>query len=296
MVAVCPHAHGVAGARVHQDKQRAPVLDWARYVDGDLNAGLERLAREPAAQSSNCTSLVDIGDYSLMLIDKPSVPASELRQAVRWQVKDLLDFPIDDAVVDIFDVDAQSGNRIYAVAARSSHVRQRIEQLEQAGFDPRTVDIPEFAIRNIAALLPEDAGGVGVINLGERDGLITLTRQDTLYLSRRIDVGSERLLANGAVMSEQTEGLLDAIVIEVQRSLDYYESHFSQPPVQAVVVAPLATEIPGMVDYLGAQLGVNVRSLDVNELLDTAEPLDQQTQFQCLTAIGAALRDAGAAA
>ena len=89
---------------------------------------------------------------------------------------------------------------------------------------------------------------------------------------------------------ESCQRWLDTIVIEVQRSMDYYESHFSQPQVTALVMTPIGKEIPGVTEYLTEQLQIPARILDVNELIDSSEPVPTLVQSRCLLAIGTALR------
>jgi hypothetical protein len=61
--------------------------------------------------------------------------------------------------------------------------------------------------------------------------------------------------------------------------------------VSGLVVAPLEENIPGLLGYLGGNLGVPVRLLDLNALMECEETLSDQQQSQCLFAIGAALRE-----
>ena len=51
------------------------------------------------------------------------------------------------------------------------------------------------------------------------------------------------------------------------------------------------TPAPMLTDYLADQLSVEVRPLDLNQLVRCEEPLDEALQARCLTAIGAALRE-----
>ena len=180
---------------------------------------------------------------------------------------------------------------VYVVAARSAVVKQRINQLLEAGLKLNTIDIPELCYRNIASLLPEDVGGVALICLARQRGILTLTRQETLYFSRRLQTGAEILWRDDVdQLTPEIEGWLDSIVIEVQRSLDYYESNFSAPPIAGVVLAPLGKKIHGIAEYLSSQLGLPCRVLDLNELIDCPRPLAEQGQVFCLPAVGAALR------
>jgi MSHA biogenesis protein MshI len=86
---------------------------------------------------------------------------------------------------------------------------------------------------------------------------------------------------------------LDTIVIEVQRSLDYYESHFAQSTVTGVVLGPLPWRTEGVLSYLSSQLGLPTRVASLEELIDLPTPLAPALQARCLLAVGAALRGGG---
>jgi len=303
LVAVAFNSAGVCVARVQRSEETPPVLDACEYhaaADRDARArALVRLVRKHRLDDSACTLVMELDTYSLLLVEAPEVPPEELRAAVRWKIQDYIDFHVDDAVIDVFDVPAHKGagkpRLMYAVAARLPMVRERAELVQDADLDLAVVDIVELAQRNIAAQLPEDASGVALLSLSDTSGLITLTRQATLYLARRLETGvrafdelrpqdtGERL--NGALQS-----WLDTLVVEVQRSLDYYESNFAQPAIANLVVAPFEGWGEPMTRYLAEQLGIAVRVLDLNRLVDCAQPLEAEVQARCLPAIGAALR------
>ena len=299
-VAVCFDEHAISLARVRRDKDMPPMLDYCEVQQVDnlslQGAELARLTNNHHLDNYECVSTLELGNYNLLLVEAPDVQPEELRAAIRWRVKDLIDFHIDDAVVDVFEVPNQKtagrNKMMYAVVARADVVKQKIEQLIKAGLHLNVIDIPELALRNIAALLPEDVGGVALVYIGESSGLITITRQSTLYFSRRIEIGLRELPET--IMSADNDlvtSWLDSIIVEVQRSLDYYESHFSQPQVSAIVVSPMSKEVPGMLNYLSSQIDVPVRTLNVNELIDVTEPVSVEMQSYCMLAIGAALRE-----
>lgn len=305
VLAVCPGAEGLAVAMVRRDKGVSPTLETWHYLPladtDDVGETLSRMVKGERLKQVDCTSALDLNAYTLLLVEAPDVPASELKAAMRWRVKDLIDFPVDDAVIDVFEVPAQKSagrtRMVYVVAARAAVVKQRVDLLLDAGLKLTTIDIPELCIRNLTSLLPEDVGGVAFVYLARGRGLITLTRQSTLYFSRRLQTGAEILWQQDIDrLTPEIEGWLDSIVIEVQRSLDFYESHFSAPPIAGLVVGPLGRQVAGVAEYLSSQLGLRSRVLDLNELIDTREKLSPQMQAQCLQAIGAALRVEGKAA
>ena len=291
-----------------------PHLNFSLFtpVDSDENAPslLQRLSKEHQLDASHCISVAAQESFSLLLVESPEVEASELKAAVRWRIKELIDFHIDDAIIDVFDIPGQKERGrpklMYVVASRTSTVQQHIDLLEQNHLNLSVIDIPELALRNIAALLPEDKSGVATLYIGRDHGMLVVTRDQNLYLSRRIDIGLGQLQSYLEAPAEEDEFVLDGeepampvqleramdnIVLEVQRSLDYYESHFSLPPVSGLVIAPMEEDIPGVMGYLGANLGVPVRMLDLNALIESDETLSDKQQSQCLFAIGATLRE-----
>ena len=272
-------------------------------ADEDSKDVLNALIKQHGLEKIPSVSLVSQGSHSMTQIEAPDVPPAELKAAVRWRIKDLIDFHIDDAVIDVFEIPGRSNedksNMMTAVATRVSTVREQVDMMEAANLSISAIDIPELAMRNVAGLLEEDVKGVAMLYFSRNSGLMTLTRQRYLYLSRPIDVGAEYLMQlatpTGAEgldgMDMRLQGLLDKIVLEVQRSLDYYESHFAQAPIKTVVIAPLQKTVPGMLEYLTANLSLNVRMLDFNELFESDVELDPETQANMMLACGAALRE-----
>lgn len=295
LTAIGVSAAGVCLARIVREPGRRPRLVARDYRPLAAGQGadklLAQLAREHGLKRASCTTVLNDGDYKLLLTEVPDVPPDELKSAVRWRVKDLIDFHINDAALDVFDIPGQEGGgssstrEMYVVAARSQAVQARVDLLEGAGIGLQIIDIPELAQRNLAALLPEDTQGVALLSFSERGGLITLTRQGLLYLSRPLSTGVHELQDEAA-----HPGHFDQVVLEVQRSLDYYESHFRQAPIRNLVVAPLPFDAATFVNHLGGNLGVQVKGVHLGQLLELDGDLPPAWQNACLATLGAALR------
>ena len=256
--------------------------------------------KEYGISHAPCVGLMEPNSYNLLLVEAPSVAATELKAAVRWRIKDLIDFHIDDAVIDVFDIPGQGQlgrpRMMYVVVSRASLVQAYIQRAQEAKLHLSVIDIPELALRNIAALLPEDHNGVALLHFTQHGGYITLTRQASLFLTRTLETGLD-VLQQGINASSAGDALhptlqrgLDSIILEIQRSLDYYESHYTQPPITHLVITPLEKDLSAVVDYLTANLGITVRQLDLNQTLLCDPPLSKTLQARCLLSIGAALR------
>ena len=262
------------------------VVFHARASSEQSGRDLKRLLERSPATSYRASALLDRSSYHLLLVEAPDVRPDELRAAVRWRIKDLIGFHVDDAVIDVFEIPdqrhAHRNRMMYAIAARATRVSELANLLESAGLDADVVDIPEMAVRNLAMLLPEERDGLAFVHLNDDGGIITISRQGTLYLTRRLDLGSR------ALMGADVSAACDSVLLEVQRSLDYYDSHFSHGPVAAVALSPTAAAT-ALADYLPQQLEVAVLAPPVEELLTFDEPI-AGLDGDDLLAIGAALR------
>jgi len=318
------HVQRVGGGVLRLDAltidQGANDEEWAQQ----LVAGVKSI--DPA--QSRVTSVLPNDSYQLLLVEVPNVPASEINSAARWQIKDLLDFPVDDTVVELFKMPEQSTRdanpMAYAVATRRSSIREHTELLQAAGFALDIIDIPELCTRNVATLLPQDADGVAFFHFTETHGILTITRQGVLYLIRRFDIGRSAIKSaatvdvtpaeleistmlqiakspddydsySGVTADSTRTELVSAIVLEIQRSLDYYEGHFDCGPPTELVLAP-GSDIGGLAKMLNEQLGLTVSNLDFNKLFEMQSVLSPNEQGACLLAVGAALRSESLAA
>ena len=139
-------------------------LDYHPWNGAEPEKLLTRLAAELGLKNARCTTLLDTSDYSLLLTEAPEAPPEELRAAaLRWRIKDMIDFHVNDATLDVFDVPGERApgrpRSLYAVAARSSAIQKRVDLMDLSGIRLDVIDIPEMAQRNLAALLPQDAKG-----------------------------------------------------------------------------------------------------------------------------------------
>ncbi len=282
---------GVCLAQVARGPSGRPQLTACEYrpwgAHGERKV-LARLAADHGLKRARCTTLLAHTDYSLLVTEAPEVQSDELKTALRWRVKDLIDFPINDATLDVFDVPGAAasgrGREMYAVAARNPAVQRQVDRLTRCGVNLDIIDIPELAQRNLAALLAADERGVVLLSFTARAGLMTLTKGGELYLSRNLDVGLDLLRTADA------SGHLSRIVLEVQRSLDYFENRFRAAPINYLVLSPSARNIPNLVSDLSSNLSVKVEVMNLAQLLDYATTVPAEFETLGLATLGAALR------
>ena len=276
---------GACLARVSRRGSR-PRVEFLDCQVGPPAELLPRLARAGGGRHIPCATVLASGEYQLLPTEVPNVPRDELRGAIRWLVKDLVPFEPEDMAVDVFAAPlGRSGqpDAFYAVVASRARVQEKVGQLEEAGFAARIVDIPEMAQRNLAALADRDGAGVLMLSLSGRGGLVTVSRRGALYFSRR-------LALNPGELAGGDEAVYERLALELQRSLDYYDSHFDPPPIARVLLAPLPDELRGVQTALEARLAVPVARFEVAEVLDWRRPPPPLSPLGLAT-LGAALRE-----
>ena len=113
----------------------------------------------------DCHLVLDIDDYQRVNIETPAVPVNEIALAIRWKINELIDFPVDEAVIDYYPAPAFSEGQatLEVIACPQTIIKPLVEQCIQAGLCLKVIDIQETALRNLTALLPNNALGIAVL-------------------------------------------------------------------------------------------------------------------------------------
>ena len=284
-------------AHVRRSPGRKPevLLLHSRARGGDDSHALRALRKDLGLASYRCTALLGDGEYQMLQVEPPDVPAGELREALRWRIKDMLQYPAESANIDLLQIPAEPGasaraRQVWAIAADRALLRPRVAAFDNAKLTLAAIDIPELAQRNIAALFEEENLGLALLSFDETGSMLSFTYGGELYALRRIDAPLSQFVNLEAA---QREALFEGVALEAQRSLDNFDRQFGHIRVNQLLVAPLP-EGSALVGYLREFLSVLVAELDLATVLDfpslpeLALPL-RQTHY--LRAIGAALRD-----
>lgn len=256
---------------------------------------LEKACKELRLADYQCSTVLSSGDYQLMTVDAPNVPPDELKAAIRWKLKDMLDFHVEDATIDVLDIppDKNSparGHSMFAVVARNQVIQSRQTLFGDARIPLKVIDIQETAQRNVSALLEQDGRGLAFLSFGEEGGLLTVSYGGELYLARRIEVRASQFEQQG---QEQLDALFERITLELQRSLDHFDRQYHFIAVSKLVLGPMGPAAAGLRDALSSNLYVPVEVLDLKSVLnlDNVPSLAEgRAQQQYFKVIGAALR------
>jgi MSHA biogenesis protein MshI len=290
-------SEGVALA-IMSHTHKHPSLVHAEFypsTTAEQTAVLARLNKQHQLDKHPCNIVLSPDEYQLLQVESPDVPSQEQSAAIRWKIKDLIDFHIDDAVIDLITVPgehASADRSVQVVACRQSVIQRYVDLLHSENYALATIDIAELAARNLLRQQTEKNEALALLNLWGDYARISLYLNDDLYLSRSSSIGLNTLahIFENENIDDTSLVVLDSLALELQRTFDYYESHSRQAPIQQLFIQsnqPFSTKLAELIQQ---RTGIDTQEININSLMSTDAQNAHPFQSQCLSAIGGALR------
>jgi MSHA biogenesis protein MshI len=293
-VACAVHGAQASWACVQRSANGLPQVLWVESTGWteDGRAGRELRQRRGLSRTDSVAVLAR-GQYQVLQVDAPELPRAEWTQALRWQIKDRLDFPVEQAVIQVLELPSdpvrKANSQLMAVAAANGPLQGLIARGDQVGLDWSAIDIPETALRNISALVEPADKAQALVHIGDEHALLVITVGGELASSRQLDMALGPLNSSD---DNTRQAAFDRAGLELQRTLDGFERHFNHLSLSRLLIAP-AVGLEAFMAHLRELVYVPVEPLDLSAVLDTtaAEVLTNPAQLSLhLCAIGAALR------
>jgi type IV pilus assembly protein PilM len=193
----------------------------------DVNAFseiLKALIKEIGLKSKKVNLVVSGSGVQIKRISIPSLPKAELKEALRWEIKDQLPFPVETAQIDFHILNEYVEDNVkklalITVACPKPLIDRTLSIAKGAGLEPMHLDVGPFAIWNTLfvwdQLKKEEI--VGLINMGAEKTGIYIFKDKILQFSREVTPGGvditrammEGISSEGesALLFERAEGI-----------------------------------------------------------------------------------------
>jgi len=281
-------------AEVRQEAgQRPRVLRTAQGPRPQGWSAWQALRRRAELGAVPVVLVLPTAGYRLLGADAPDLPRADWPDALRWRIKDAVDFAVDDAAIDVLAVPpadpAGPVRSTWVVAAPAATLRPLTEDCHTARVPLEAIDIVETALRNLCALSGDTDRARALLWAGPQHAILVVTLRGELLLSRRIDIAAEQLDQREPELRQQAT---ERMALELQRTLDLCERQFSHANVAGLAVLP-GPAAQALCDELGQVLYVPVSLLALQDHLDLSaatELADPAQLARHLVALGAALR------
>ncbi len=243
----------------------------------------------------NRSVATSVSGHSLIIkkIQLPLMTEAELEEQIQWEAEQYIPFEIDEVNVDfeilgpLADEDGQM--EVLLVAVKKDIINDYTAVIAEAGLTPLVVDVDGFAIENIFEVAyPEHLDktvvlmdvGAGIMNINVlKAGQSTFTRDITLggsnfteEIQKELGVGYEEaeILKLGGQSEQATpDEVLEVLrlttenlVLEVQRSLDFFSATSAEEEIHGIFLSGGACRVPGMAAAIEERVGVPVEILN----------------------------------
>lgn len=297
IVAISFFVNGFAVAITRYSSNSRPRLIFCDFITDqrqNWQTQLEALVKSHRLEQYHCHIVLTHDHYRSFTIESPLVNPDEIKQAVHWRVAEMLDYSVDQAVIDSYPQPksnrANRAQMLEVVSCNKALLDPLVSLCKQAGLRVKVVDIQETALRNLATLLPEDQQGVAILHLQPAIGHVIIEKQGAVYLSRKFDFNYRYLTESGIDDEQQIQIEQNNLALEIQRSFDYVENYFDIPPINTLAAVLLPNNTQGVINALMINHGITARAMDITAIVDVDIMLSDSLQNICAPVIGASLR------
>jgi len=280
--------HGVAVAQVQTGKKNPGRILRSEFVAADGQQAqvdaLKSWVHSNSLQKTPCVCLVANDDCDVYQVERPEVEDSEMIQAVSWKIKDLINYDVSHAVVDSYPMPVSSRNnqpQVGVVAAREAVIRNYVDSIKTTAMSLNALDIHELVRTNLQVVRQSAEQSLALLTLTPESGLLSVYHDTDLYVSREFMIGIDQL----SLATSDDENVFDALLLELQRSLDYFESYYGMGSVTNLRVFPQVKATEKMAMYLQ-----NLTNFDIEFITFAGDGDSSGLDQHCFHAYCAALR------
>lgn len=249
-----------------------------------------------------------------------------LRQALPFQVQDLLPVPIDQAVLDFYPA-SQEGDQVSGllVAAVAETVEVLVGAVTKAKLEVETVDLLPFGLARIAGVLGAGGETVAMVHITDHTTYVVVARDGIPLFVRiiPIDVPTSAVRARAAAHDDETDdgdaevetflpptvadlaplrsraalrmggSLAEArdpavvdLVNRVRSTVQFADSRPGAAPVTTTHLSGAGAAVSGVVSGLTEALGTRVETVDVAALATLKHPIEGDLALDIVGTLG----------
>jgi MSHA biogenesis protein MshI len=234
---------------------------------------------------NSCHLILPPSQYQLQLMDVPQVPENEIAKTLRWQLKGLIDYPLNDIVVDAFVVPPHGPGarrkKVFTAITLQSALINKIAVLKRCLLNVTAVSISVLALKKLLSHVRITADSPClVISFDEGLCQLYVFYEDNLYLYRTLPMSENITLPKDTAHED--------LLLEIQRSIDYCLTELKFPEPKQIIFTPSFYQARDLLIFLGESLNKEVIMMELNPFF-TSPPVEPEKMAQGFYAVGGAL-------
>ena len=211
----------------------------------------------------------------------PELKSKELDSAVQFEVKKLIPFPVEECIFDYrviqkIKTEKKSQLKISLHAATKANIHKYLAPFKNLGITIDRIYHSQDSIGQLLGLLKDfdENHNYTLINIGHKVTELSFYYGNTLEFSRSSTVNSE-ILGSSRDSDLRIEYFAEAIVNEIQNSLDYYTGQFNAGINNKFLVYGDFAYSEDLLALLNEKLDINLIKFPIEDLRISFENKDE---------------------
>jgi type IV pilus assembly protein PilM len=273
----------------------------------EVSHAIKAMLKEAGIRTTGTVCGISGSQVIVRQVQFPRMPESALRKSIKYEASKYISSSVEDSVTEfeiIGDSDDPAQMNVWLVAAPREMVDTRVSSLESVGLEPLAVDIEAFAlIRSLVEFSSSDKylrETVALVDMGACHTDVNVLSKGEFALTRNIPIAGDsftnaiKSLTGGSyeeaeqmkldltkdcpldqIGSAQPDNrtwkviqpLLDELIREIKRSINFYHSQFPEGSVEQfvgkIVLTGGSARMPGMDAYIASKLSIPTEIADV---------------------------------
>jgi type IV pilus assembly protein PilM len=240
------------------------------------------LFQEMGVKGAEVVTAVGGHDVIIKKIEMDRMKESDAQEVIRWEAEQHVPFDIKSVELDFQILNPHEEGmqmEVLLVAAKRELVDNKIGLLQDAGINPRVIDIDAFALHNaFEHNYPEAQSGIiGLVNVGHETTNVNILENGVPILTRDIPFGSRRIRedlqrergltaeqAEDVVQARETvddlerfvESSADEIAVGIERASAFLMTREDGETLGRIFLSGGGARVPGMVEALARRMNV----------------------------------------
>lgn len=264
----------------HKDGQNS-ILEFAGIFEGDPKSEnfipeLKKFISSHKLSGSSSASSLDDNSMKIRKLELPKMPDADLKEAVKWKMRDIVDGDIEDFIVRWSHLPGSGdGKQISLVgyAVKKSAATQLKQILTKIGTHPEYIE-PAIVSLSAAcgAVNDDDEQWTGCIDIGPSNSIMSIMGNGKFYFSRPLP--GIRINPKENVDND----FLQRVAAEVQNTIDTFSVLFKAEGVQKIYLSGGGALSGNLADYLSTNLGVACEVIKPFANIDISPEMNETVQ------------------
>lgn len=168
-------------------------------------------------------------------IELSDLPEVDVHASLPWQVKELVSIAPQDMICDFIAMDVQpSGQapKAQVIATHRSYLEFILEPLHESNVPIVAITTEQLVLARMQNT--KDAAQLLFVQHSNTAAILLILKNQKICFARKIR-GADAVI--NMTEAEVVDYGADMVAIEIQRSIDYFESQLKQPPIKNAMIA-----------------------------------------------------------